>query len=128
MPVAVLSRKLVFTTPHLWRLSFCVSLVYAVGMAKRRVNLYLDGEVYDRVKNMCDRLGNELTASSIANQALTLFDAHFTPAFEKAIAGDKDAALQLIQGIGINSLGELSNMLSTVHTDLAESTAKRRAT
>jgi hypothetical protein len=97
-------------------------------MAKRRVNLYVDGEVYDRVKNLCDRLGSEFSASSIANQALNLFDAHFTPAFEKAIAGDKEAALQLIQGIGISSLGDLSKVLGTIHTDLAKSTPEAKAT
>jgi hypothetical protein len=97
-------------------------------MAKRRVNLYVDGEVYDRVKNLCDRLGHGFSPSSISNQALTLFDAHFTPAFERALAGDKDAALQLVQGIGLSSLGELSTVLGTVHTELAKSTTEEKAT
>jgi hypothetical protein len=97
-------------------------------MAKRRVNLYVDGEVYDRVKGLCDRFGNGFSPSSLANQTFTIFDGQFTPVLEKAIAGDKDAALQLVQAVGLNSLSELSAMLGTVHTELAESTAEGRAT
>jgi hypothetical protein len=97
-------------------------------MAKRRVNLYVDGEIYDRVKSLCDRLGHGFSPSSISNQALTLFDAHFTPALDKALAGDKDAALQLVQGVGLSSLSELSTMLGTVHTELAKSTTEEKAT
>ncbi len=102
--------------------------VYNGDMAKRRVNLYLDGEVYDRVKVLCDAFGHGYSPSSIANQALTLFDSHFTPAFEKALAGDKDAALQLVQGVGLNSMSELSKTLADVHTELAKLTAREPST
>jgi hypothetical protein len=97
-------------------------------MAKRRVNLYVDGEVYDRVKNLCDRLGSEFSASSIANQALIIFDAHFTVAFEKALAGDKDAALQLVQVAGLTGLSDISTMLTVVHTERAKLTPEAKAT
>jgi hypothetical protein len=90
-------------------------------VAKRRVNLYVDGEVYDRVKSLCDRMGHGFSPSSIANQAFMLFDDQFTPVFEKAIAGDKDAALQLVQGVGLRSMSELSAMLNSVHTESVKS-------
>lgn len=106
----------------------CVSLVYTQYMAKRRVNLYLDGEVYDRVKMMCDRMGAGVNPSLIANNSLVMFDTHLTPIFEKALAGDRDAALQLLQGFGIDTMGVLSKTLSDVHTDHAKMTAKERAT
>lgn len=105
-----------------------MAFVYTGYMAKRRVNLYVDGEVYDRVKSMCDRLGSEFSASSIANQALTIFDAHFTPAFEKALAGDKDAALQLVQAAGLTGLSDVSNLLGLVHTERAKLSPEVRET
>ncbi len=97
-------------------------------MAKRRVNLYLDGEMYDRVQALCDRLGREVTPSSIANMALAQFDVTFTPVLEKALAGDKDAAYLLLQGAGLNVISEASQMLGTIHTEHAKSDAKARAT
>lgn len=97
-------------------------------MAKRRVNLYVDGEVYDRVQALCERLGRMTTPSAIANMALTQFDATMTPVFDKALAGDKDAAYQLLQSVGLNAIGELSTQLGTIHTEHAKSDAKARAT
>jgi len=97
-------------------------------MAKRRVNLYLDGEVYDRVQALCGHLGKEVTPSAIANEALTQFDAMMTPVLEKALAGDKEAAFMLFQSAGLGVLAEASGALGDVHTEYAKSVAKVRAT
>ena len=96
-------------------------------MAKRRVNLYLDGEVFDRVKALCEHLG-EITPSAIANEALTQFDAMMTPVLEKALAGDREAAFMLFQSAGLGMLSDVSGALGDVHTEYAKSDAKARAT
>jgi hypothetical protein len=97
-------------------------------MTKRRVNLYVDAEVYERVQALCQRFGNEATPSAIANQAFAGFDAMFTPVLEKALAGDKEAAYRLVQQSGLNAIGDLSAMLRDAHTEQAQLTAKERAT
>lgn len=102
--------------------------VYTDRMAKRRVNLYLDGEVYDRVKEMCNRMGRAVTPSTIANESLVMFDTHLTPIFEKALSGDRDAAFQLLQSFGFDALGTLSKTMGDVHTEHAKTTVKGRAT
>ncbi len=97
-------------------------------MAKRRVNLYLDGDVYDRVQALCERLGRVTSPSSIANEALAAFDTHMTPILDKALSGDKEAALQMMQVFGLGAIGEMSGALSDLHTEQAKLPAKARAT
>jgi hypothetical protein len=97
-------------------------------MAKRRVNIYVDGETYDRVKSICGRFGNDLSVSSLLNQTLHIFDAQFSPALERALAGDKDAALELVQLSGLTGLSQVSALLGEIHTERTKLSSEARAT
>ncbi len=110
------------------RACFLVCIVYNHLMAKRRINLYIDEDVFKRVKAMCSRLGEDISPSIIANEALAHFDRELSPVFEKAMSGDKAAALVLMSSAGLNVINEASNMLRDVHTQTAKLTPEGRAT
>lgn len=80
---------------------------------KRRVQLYLNGETYDRAQAILKVIPG-VTVSAMVDEVLERFVASMEPVVKAALDGNREAAFRLLNLEGNRSLAEMAAMVAEV--------------
>ncbi len=98
-------------------------------MAKHRVNLNLDEDVYQRARTLLDKFPGRLSVSALVSDLLEEFVTRMEPVIEDGLAGQIASAVGRLQVMNANDQVEIATglleMQKVVHNNLPVESEKK---